>query len=124
MKRKAVIIAPGTKYDICCDVAFIPQFFDYVMKDEKHRKEMNLIIAQVMEGLRTKKYGNESYGTKAMKPFLNRENDRIICHVKKRIRRKQCIIMSELYLHKKSDDVNKVLDNRYKIVSKYEYEIV
>ena len=32
--------------------------------------------------------------------------------------------MSEVYLHKKSNNINKVLDNRYQIVSKYAYEII
>lgn len=59
-----------------------------------------------------------------MKPFLNRENDRIICKTLKRKNKKQCIIMSEIYFQKKSDNVNKVLKNRYKIVGSYEYEII
>ena len=94
------------------------------MKDLQHQKEVSLIFCQVLEGLRSKKYGDEEYGAKAMKPFMNRENDRIICHVLKQRNFKQCIVMSELYLQKKSDNVNKVLKNRYKIVSNYEYEIV
>lgn len=124
MKRKAVILALGTKYLICCDIEFLPEFFEYVMEDEKHQKEMKLIFEQVQEGLRTKKYSDESFGTKAMKPFLNRENDRIICKSIKRKNQKQCIVMSELYLQKKSDDVSKVLKTRYKIVASYEYEII
>lgn len=124
MKRNAVIIAPGTKYNICCDISLLPDFFNYVMKDEQHRKEIKIIFSQILEGLRTKKYGNEPHGTKSMKPFKNRENDRIICNVTKRPNQKQCIVMSEIYLQKKSDNVNKVLDNRHKIVSRYEYEII
>lgn len=85
---------------------------------------MKLIFEQVQEGLRTKKYSDESFGTKAMKPFLNRENDRIICKSVKRKNQKQCIVMSELYLQKKSDNVSRVLKNRYKIVASYEYEII
>ena len=94
------------------------------MKDEQHRKEIKIIFSQILEGLRTKKYGNEPHGTKSMKPFKNRANDRIICNVTKRPNQKQCIVMSEIYLQKKSDNVNKVLDNRHKIVSRYEYEII
>lgn len=124
MKRNAVIIATGTKYNICCDISLLPIFFNYVMKDEKHRKEIKIIFSQILEGLRTKKYGNEPFGTKSMKPFKNRENDRIICNVTKRSNQRQCIVMSEIYLQKKSDNVSKVLNNRYKIVSHYEYEII
>lgn len=124
MKRKAVILAPGTKYLICCDIEFLPKFFEYVMEDEQHQKEIKLIFCQVLEGLRTKKYSDEIFGTKAMKPFKNRENDRIICKPVKRKNKKQCIVMSELYLQKKSDSVDKVLKNRYKIVASYEYEII
>ncbi len=124
MKRNAVIIALGTKYNICCDISLLPDFLNYVMKDEQHRKEIKIIFSQILEGLRTKKYGDEPYGTKSMKPFKNRDNDRIICNVAKRPNRKQCIVMSEIYLQKKSDNVNKVLNYRYKIVSRYEYEII
>jgi hypothetical protein len=94
------------------------------MQDEEHRKEMKLIFCQVMEGYKTKKYSDEAFSTKAMKPFKNRQNDRIICNVTKQKNRKQCIVMSEIYLQKKSDNVNKVLNNRYKIVAGYEYEII
>lgn len=124
MKRKAVILALGSKYLICCDVEFLPEFFEYVMKDAQHQKEIKLIFCQILEGLKSKKYSDEDSGTKAMKPFMNRENDRIICNVLKRKKKKQCIVMSELYLQKKSDNVNKVLKNRYKIVASYEYEII
>lgn len=124
MKRKAVILALGSKYLICCDVEFLPEFFSYVMEDAQHQKEIKLIFCQILEGLKSKKYSNEDYGTKAMKPFFNRENDRIICNVLKRKNKKQCIIMSEIYLQKKSDNVNKVLKTRYKIVASYEYEII
>ena len=124
MKRKAVILALGTKYLICCDIGFLPDFFKYVMEDPQHQKEIKLIFSQVIEGLRTKKYSDEDFGTKAMKPFFNRENDRIICNVLRRRNEKQCIIMSEIYFQKKSDNVNKLLKNRYKIVGSYEYEII
>ena len=124
MKRKAVILSLGSKYLICCDVGFLPEFMEYIMKDPQHQKEIKLIFCQILEGLKSKKYSNEEYGTKAMKPFFNRENDRIICNVLKRKNQKQCIIMSEIYFQKKSDNVNKVLKNRYKIVSSYEYEII
>lgn len=124
MNRKAVILFPGTKYLICCDVNFLPEFMNYVMSNERHRKEMNLILCCVMEGLKTPKYSSEDFSTKAMKPFLNRENDRIICNVTRRKNKKQCIVMAEAYYKKKSDNVNKVLKNRYKIVGSYEYEII
>ena len=94
------------------------------MKDEQHAKEIRIIFSQILEGLRTKKYGNEPYGTKSMKPFKNRENDRIICNVVKRSGQKQCIVMSEIYLKKKSGNIQNILNNRYKIVSRYEYEII
>jgi hypothetical protein len=47
-----------------------------------------------------------------------------IWNVTKRKGKKQCIVMAEVYLHKTSNNVNKELRNRYKIVSKYEYEII
>lgn len=124
MKRKAVIVASGTKYDICCDISLLPDFFKYVMKDERHRKEVKIIFSQILEGLRTKKYGDEPYGTKSMKPFKNRDNDRIICNVTKRPNKKQCIVMSEIFFQKKSGNVDKKLDKRHKIVSHYGYEII
>ena len=124
MKRKAVILFKGTKYNICCDVDFLPAFMSYIMADEQHFKELKLIICAIQEGLKTKKYGEEAHGTKAMKPFLNRENDRIICKAVKRPNNRQCIVMSEIYLHKKSDEISKDLNVRYKIVSRYEYEII
>ncbi|WP_243473062.1 hypothetical protein [Winogradskyella sp. MH6] len=85
---------------------------------------MKLIFSQILEGLKSKKYSDEPFGTKAMKPFLNRENDRIICNVKNRKRRKKCIIMSEFYYSKKTNGIDKQLSNRYKIVSTYDYEII
>lgn len=124
MNKKAVILAKGAKYNICCDVDFLPDFIKYVFQDDSHRKEIKLIFDQVREGLKTKKYGDESFGTKAMKPFKNRENDRIICNVTKRTRKKQCIVMSEIFLHKTSQNNDKELTNRYKIVSKYSYDII
>lgn len=124
MNKKAVILAKGTKYNICCDVSFLPDFIRYVFQDDNHRKEIKLIFDQVREGLKTKKYGDESFGTKAMKPFKNRENDRIICNVTKRSNKKQCIVMAEIFLHKTSQGNDKELTNRYKIISKYNYDII
>lgn len=124
MKKKAVILAKGTKYNICCDKDFLPEFIEYVLQDDSHRKEIKLIFGQIREGLKTKKYGDEPHGTKAMKPFKNRENDRIICNVTKRGGKRQCIVMSELFLHKTSSSNDKELNNRYKIVSKYSYDII
>ncbi|WP_412561708.1 hypothetical protein [Winogradskyella sp. MIT101101] len=100
------------------------EFMQYVMSDASHSKEMKLIFSQILEGLNTKKYGQEPFGTKAMKPFLNRENDRIICKVAKRKNKKQCIVMSEIHYHKKTQSNNRELNNRYKIVSNYVYEII
>lgn len=97
---------------------------EYHLKDLQHMKELKLIFDQVREGLKSKKYSDEEFGTKAMKPFLNRDNDRIICNVTKRSGQKQCIVMAEVFLHKSSNEVKKDLKNRYKIVSKYEYEII
>lgn len=124
MKKKAVILVRGSKYHICCDIQFLPELMEYHMKDVQHTKELKLIFDQVREGLKSKKYGDEEFGTKAMKPFMNRENDRIICNVTKRKDQKQCIVMAEVYLHKTSNNVNKALRTRYEIVSKYEYEII
>ena len=124
MKKKAVILLNGTKYNICCDVELLPKLMEYHMRDVQHMKELKLIFDQVREGLKTKKYGDEPYGTKAMKPFKNRDNDRILCNVTKRKGKTQCIVMCEVYLHKTSKNVDKVLDNRYKIISKYQYEII
>lgn len=124
MKKKAVILLNGKKYHICCDVEFLPELMEYHMKDIQHMKELKLIFDCIREGLKTKKYGDELYGTKAMKPFLNRENDRIICNVTKRKNDTQCIVMAEVYLNKKTDDISKVLKVRYEIVSKYVYEII
>lgn len=124
MEGKAVIVCKGTKYNICCDINLLPDFFEYVMKDASHCKEIKLIFAQIREGHRSKKYGDEPHGTKSMKPFKNRDNDRIICNITKRKGKKQCIVMAEIFLSKKSDGVDKKLDGRYKIVSKYNYEII
>lgn len=124
MTKQAVILLKGTKFNICCDVDFLPEFIEYVLKDAEHSKEIKLIFNAIREGLKTKKYSDELFGTKAMKPFLNRENDRIICNVLKRKNQTQCIVMSEFYLSKKSDNINKELKNRYNIVSKYNYEII
>lgn len=124
MKRKAVILSRGNKFNICCDVVFLEDFIKYVMSDPSHSKEMKLIFGQVLEGLKTKKFGQEDFGTRAMKPFLNRDNDRIICNVTKQKNKTQCIVMSEIYLSKKTNSNSKDLINRYKIVSKYQYEII
>lgn len=124
MKRKAVIVSKGSKYNICCDIDLLPDFVAYVMEDPHHCKEMKLIFAQIKEGLKTKKYGDEPHGTKSMKPFKNRDNDRIICNVTKRKGMKQCIVMAEIFLNKKTAGVDKRLDGRYRIVSKHSYEII
>jgi len=122
--RKAVILAEGTKYIICCEVGFLPKFMAYVLEDPSHGKEIKLIFAQIIEGLKSKKYGDEPYNTKAMKPFKNRENDRILCNVTKRKGKKQCIVMSELYIHKTSQNNGNRLNKRYKIISNYNYDII
>lgn len=124
MNKKAVILAEGTKYNICCEIGFLPDFMTYVLKDPSHGKEIKLIFGQIIEGLKSKKYGDEPHNTKAMKPFKNRENDRILCNVTKRKGKKQCIVMSELYLHKTTQGNSKNLNNRYKIISKYNYDII
>lgn len=124
MIRQAVILSIGSKYCICCDLQFIREFYTYVLLDANHSKEMRIITDQIKEGIKSKKYGDEPYGTKSMKPFNNRDNDRIICNVLKRPGQKQCIIMSEIYRGKKSQKNDKTIDNRYKIVSKYSYEII
>ena len=124
MKRKAIILRKGSKYNICCDVNLLDEFMDYITKDDRHRAEVKLIFDCIREGLKTKKYGDESYGTKAMKPFLNNDNDRILCAVVKRDNKKQCIVMAEFFYHKASNINDKELSNRYKIVSKYEFEII
>jgi hypothetical protein len=123
-KRKAVILFKGKKYNICCDLEFLQEFMAYFSADSKHLDELKLIFHQVREGLTTKKYGDEPFGTKAMKPFKNRENDRIICKPVKRKNNTQCIVMAEIFLHKTSNQNDKELTNRYKIVSDYEYEII
>ena len=124
MKKRAVILMRGTKYNICCDIDFLPDFMEYVFRDPAHSKEIKMIFQHILESMGSKKYSNEPYGTKAMKPFKNRENDRILCNVTKRQGKKQCIVMAEIFEHKKSQRNDKVLDNRYKIISKYEYEII
>lgn len=124
MEKKAVVLKKGKKYIICCDVNFIPTFIEYVLKDEKYGREIKQIFACISEGLKSKKYGDKPFGTKALKPFLNRQNDRIICHVMKIKNEKQHIILSEIFFHKSSNDVDKELLNRYKIVSNYRYSIL
>lgn len=114
----------GKKYNICCDINFLKEFTEYVLLDARHGKEIKLIFNSICEGLKSKKYGDEPYGTKALKPFLNNDNDRIICFVKKLKNEKQCIIMAEMFLNKKTKGVDNKLDARYKIVSKYDYEII
>jgi hypothetical protein len=122
--KKAVILMRGKKYNLCCDVDFLEQFTEYVMFDARHSNEIKVIFHSLCEGLKSKKYGDEPYGTKALKPFLNSENDRIICKVKKIKTDKQHIIMAELFLHKKTNDIDKKLNTRYKVVSNHDYEII
>ena len=122
--RKAVIIMKGKKYNLACDIEFLEEFTKYVLLDSRHTNEIKVIFNSICEGLKSKKYGDEPYGTKALKPFLNNDNDRIICNIKKEKNQKQTIIMSEIFLHKKTNDVDKKLNIRYKIVSNYGYEII
>ena len=122
--RKAVVLRRGSKYNLCCDVDFLEEFTSYVLLDPQHIKEINIIFSTICEGLKSKKYGDEPHGTKALKPFFNRENDRIICNVKKAKGKKQCIVMSEIFLGKKTNGIDKELNTRYKIVSGYEYDII
>jgi hypothetical protein len=122
--KKAVVLMKGRKYNLCCDVEFLHDFMNYVLLDTRHTNEIKIIFQQICEGLKSRKYGDEPYSTKALKPFLNNDNDRIICHVKKMKNEKQHIIMSELFLHKKTEGIDKKLNIRYKTVSEYEYEII
>ena len=94
------------------------------MSDERHMEELKQIFQCICEKLTTKKYGGEPNGTSAMKPFLNNENDRIICKPTKRKGKTQCIVMSELILTKKGEKIDKALNVRYKIVGGYNYEII
>jgi len=114
----------GKKYNLCCDIDFLEDFTQYVLLDAKHSNEIKIIFNSICEGLKSKKYGDESYGTKALKPFMNNDNDRIICHIKKIKNEKQHIIMAEIFLNKKTNDNDKKIKVRYEIVSKYEYEII
>lgn len=97
---------------------------EYVFLDDAHRKEMKLIFGQMQEGIPSKKYSREPHGTIAMKPFKNNENDRILCTPLKRIKQNQCIVMAEIYLQKKTDGNDKRIITRYKIISRYNYEII
>ena len=124
MKRKAVIIQKGKMFRICCDTAFLEEFCSYILEDEAARKEMRLIFAQITEGLKSPKFGKEPFGTYAMKPFKNNQNDRILCKMEKRKGRPACIVMVELYRHKTTRKVDKRLMERYKIIASYEYEII
>jgi|GEM_PF-3151241 len=114
----------GRKYNLCCDIEFLEEFTEYVLLDARHVNEIKVIFKSICEGLKSKKYGDEPHGTKALKPFLNNDNDRIICNVKKLKNEKQCIIMAELFLSKKTNGIDKTLNTRYKIVSQYDYEII
>lgn len=87
-------------------------------------KEIKTIFGQIKEGLNTKKYSNENSGCSAMKPFKNRQNDRIICKKLKVPGNKQYIVMSEIFMGKKSNENDKKILTRYYTVSKLEYEIV
>ncbi|GAA0735928.1 hypothetical protein [Gaetbulibacter jejuensis] len=124
MQRKAVIISEGSNYCICCDVGFIEEFYSYVVSNDEHRKEMNEIFDSIHEKLTSKKYGNEPYGTMSMKPFLGKQNDRIICNIQKRPNKSRLIIMAELFPQKKTQQNDRRIDRRYKIVSSYKYEII
>ncbi len=125
MGRKAVILVEGKKFNICCDVDFLNEFMSYFMSDEKHFREIKYIFDCIRENLSIPKYTHENYkDISAMKPFLNNENDRIICKKIKRPNSKQCIVMAEFFLGKKTNEIDKKLDTRYKIVEKYTYEII
>lgn len=114
----------GKNYNLCCDIEFLEEFTKYVLLDSRHSNEIKVIFNSICEGLKSKKYSDEPYGTKALKPFMNGDNDRIICHVKKMKYEKQHIIMAEIFYHKKTNDNDKKIKTRYEIVSKHQYEIV
>jgi len=122
LKRKAVKITCGTKYCFYCDTDFVEEFFEYIMRNPEHMKEIKIIFAQIKEGLSSKKYSTEPNGCVALKPFKNRQNDRIIAKKMKVRNSKQIIIMSELYEGKSSNKNDKSILTRYKIVGNYEYE--
>jgi hypothetical protein len=124
LKRKAVILLHRKKNNICCDISFLPEFEEYFISNVKNYNEMRVIFNQIREGQKSPKYGSEPYGTSTTKPFKNNDNDRIICSIYSRKGKTKCIIMSELHLKKKSNKVDKSLSTRYKIISKYEYEII
>lgn len=124
MDREAVIIFEGTKYVLCCDVKFTKEFFEYLTIDDRHRNEIVFIFSLICEGTKSPKWSFEPNGTMALKPFLNNENDRILCNTCKRKEQKKCIVMSEFFYSKKTNNINKTLKNRYKIVSKYNYVIL
>ncbi len=123
MNRRAVILFPGNKYNICCDVDYVDEFLQYLMTDERHMNEIKQIINCLREGVIHKKAGREG-DAYALKPFMNTKNDRIICNITKRKNKTQCIVMAELFPSKKTMKNDKKIKTRYQIVSNYRYEII
>ncbi len=103
--------------------------YEYMKRDERHRRKFEHICRIILEGLRnTELYDKEDINEKckfvtAMKLFKGQENDRIYCQEMKTKTGMRVIITCELYEKKKSNRITKKEKQIIEKVAGYEYEV-
>jgi hypothetical protein len=129
MKRKAILIDKNTHNTtfILVDALNAAEILPYVMQDEVD-KEFKEIRALLKENLRNaEKYLKADVSEKAkniyeMRFVRNKRNDRIYCK-EITFNRKRYIVMIELYVGKKTQEISKKIKPRIEIMGGYDYEL-
>ena len=129
MKRKAIIVDQNKHFTtlIMIDIQNAKEILPYIMKDgvDKEFKEIREILK---ENLRNKeKYKKADVSDKAkniyeMRFVRNERNDRIYCQ-EISFSGKRFVVMIELFLGKKSQDISKKIRTRIETMGGYEYEL-
>ncbi len=132
MIRKAKIIRYNTDKTIaiCVDLETWAVIFEYIKRDEKHKKKFNYIVECILQRLRnTDVYDKEEInkkckGVTAMKFFKGQSNDRIYCKELTLEDKTFVVVTAELFEKKKTQGVKQKTKNIIEKVGSYEYEIV
>lgn len=129
MKRKAILIDHNKHRTtfIMIDILNASEILPYIMQDNVD-KEFREIRELLKENLRNKeKYKKADVSEKAkniyeMRFVRNNRNDRIYCQ-EITLGAKRFIVMIELYVGKKTQDISKRIKSRIETMGGFEYEL-
>jgi hypothetical protein len=131
MKRKFVIIERSTLYNraICVDLKEGDDILKLLRENDKYRKKLTHIFKRILEhpnmyyeGYKRINLGRSSSVTE-MRLFPNGDNCRIYCKEILVGGTEFCIIMAVLLEKKKSQKINKLIQQIIDRIKTYEYEL-